>query len=98
MTIYHLYNNLSSLRIISRISECIRPIIAGFLINISLSLCNQSVRVMGKYQISGISTIIIVVLMFIITCLLKSKTRISNALILVLNIGTVFIIWALHYI
>lgn len=98
MIIYHLYNNLSSLRIISRISECIRPIIAGFLINISLSLCNQSVRVMGKYQISGISTIIIVVLMFIITCLLKSKTRISNALILVLNIGTVFIIWALHYI
>ena len=98
MTIYHLYNNLSSLRIISRISECIRPIIAGFLINISLSLCNQSVRVMGKYQISGISTIIIVVLMFIITCLLKSKTRISNALILVLNIGTVFIIRALHYI
>ena len=98
MTIYHLYNNLSSLRIISRISEYIRPIIAGFLINISLSLCNQSVRVMGKYQISGISTIIIVVLMFIITCLLKSKTRISNVLTLVLNIGTVFIIRALHYI
>lgn len=40
--IYHLYDSVSSLTVVRTISRWIRPLIAGLLCNIILSLCNQN--------------------------------------------------------
>lgn len=40
-TIYHMYESLNSLDIVKTISRWIRPMVAGLLCNIMLSLCNQ---------------------------------------------------------
>lgn len=90
MAIYHLYSNLSSLRIIRMIGRWIRPIIAGFLLNIMLSLCSQSVKAAAQFGVSKIVTLIGIVLMLLLDVLLKNKMKLGNAALLVINLIIVF--------
>lgn len=53
MIIYHLYTNLISLQVFQMISRWIRPIIAGLLINIMLSLYEQCLTSAAQFSISG---------------------------------------------
>ncbi len=52
MVVYHLYRNLSSLSAVRIIGRSIRPIIAGLLLNIVLSLCYQGVSVTDGFSIA----------------------------------------------
>lgn len=51
MLIYHFYDSLVNLHVIRMISRWIRPIIAGLLMNIMLSLLNQSWMILQQYLI-----------------------------------------------
>lgn len=53
MIIYHLYTNLISLQVFQMISRWIRPIIAGLLMNIMLSLYQQCLTSTAQFSISG---------------------------------------------
>lgn len=91
IVIYHLYKNLSSLYVFQMISRWIRPAIAGLLINIMLSLCNQSMKAGAQFGVSKPITLTGLLLLLAVDIVLKKKFKLESIALLAMNIAVVFI-------
>jgi chromate transporter len=89
--IYHLYNNLVSLTAIQMISRWIRPIIAGLLINIMVALCNQSITASAGFGWGKGTTLMGMLLLYLIDVILIKKCKIGTVGILLLNVAASFL-------
>lgn len=83
-TIYHLYESIIELQMIVAISRWIRPIVAGLLINVGLSLVSQSIALKDYIDIERSSVLLFIVPMVILNGFLRK--RIPNALLIVIDI------------
>ena len=90
--IYYLYDSLTTLGVFRLISRWIRPIIAGLLINIMLSLCNQNIVAAGNADISVIKVMIVTVGLYIINMILGRKTKCPHLLILAISVIVPFVL------
>jgi len=84
--IYYLYDSLIRLNIFQTISKWITPVIAGLLLNIMISLCNQCVNLSDGLGISGISIIIGLLAGFVIDSVLAHVMKWSTMIVLVMNL------------
>lgn len=92
MLIYRLYDSLQMLWAFQMVSRWIRPIIAGMLLNIILSLGNQCMMVANVY--GGISGWFVLPILFVLVLLnawMIKRWRVSQVLVLVVNIVAVFV-------
>ena len=90
--IYHLYSNLISLKAIQMVSRWIRPIIAGLLMNIMLSLCNQSVKAASQFGISGAGVLLAIGALYLLDVVLIKKFKVGTVGILLLNAAASFLL------
>jgi len=86
---YHLYNNLSSLYVFQMVGRWIRPAIAGLLLNIILSLINQSLRFSAQFGITSVLMLSVMAVLLGFNMFLKKKYRFSTFAILAVNIAVV---------
>ena len=93
--IYHTYDSLNSLHVFRLISRWIRPIIAGLLINIMLSLCNQNIAASEAMGCSSGAVIILTLLLYWVDYVLGRKYKVSSLWLLGMNLVIVF---GLHFI
>lgn len=91
--IYHLYDSLVSLEVFRMISRWIRPIIAGVLINIMLSLVNQCKNVAPVLGTVPAATVGCMFVLLAADILLIKKANVKPYLTLVLNLAVVFFIF-----
>lgn len=91
--IYQLYDSLVSLEVFRMISRWIRPIIAGVLINIMLSLVIQCKNVAPVLGTASAATVGCMFLLLAADMLLIKKANIKPYLTLVLNLVVVFLIF-----
>jgi chromate transporter len=89
--IYHLYNNLVSLTAIQMVSRWIRPIIAGLLINIMVALCNQATTASAGFGWGKGTTLIGMLLLYLIDMILIKKCKVGTVGILLLNVAASFL-------
>lgn len=89
--IYHLYDNLSSLHVFQMISRWTRPVIAGLLINVMLSLCSQCMKVTEQLNISKQITLLGLLVLLLFDILMKNKLKLGTVVVLIFNIAIVFI-------
>lgn len=93
--IYHTYDSLNSLHVFRLISRWIRPIIAGLLINIMLSLCNQNLAASKAMGYSGEAVLLLTVLLYGLNYILGRKYKVGSLWLLAVNL---LIVFGLHYI
>lgn len=94
MVIYQLYDSLQMLWAVQMVSRWIRPIIAGLLLNIMLSLGNQCMAVADTH--TNISTWFVLPMLLVLALLngqMIKKWKLSPILSLVLNIAAAFIVF-----
>lgn len=84
--IYHLYNSVSDMGIVRKIGRCIRPMVAGLLCNIILSLCNQNKSVAVEMGVSSQVILVVVVLLSTIDYIYSKKRSPKAGLLLLMNI------------
>ncbi len=85
-TVYYLYDSLIKLNIFQTISKWITPVIAGLLLNIMISLCNQCMNLSEGLGITRISIMIGLVAGFIVDSLLAHVLKWSTMIILIINL------------
>lgn len=93
--IYHTYDSLNSLHVFRLISRWIRPIIAGLLINIMLSLCNQNIVASSAMGCSHKAVLVLTLLLYGLNYILGIRYKVSNLWLLTTNLLVVF---GLHFI
>ncbi len=84
--VYYLYDALIQLNIFQTISKWITPVIAGLLLNIMISLCNQCVNLSEGLGISGVTIIIGLGVGFLIDSILSNVLKWSTMIILIVNL------------
>lgn len=90
--IYYLYDSLIKLNIFQTISKWITPVIAGLLLNIMISLCNQCMNLSEGLGISGVAIIVGVVIGFVIDSMLAHIMKWSTMIVLAVNLVVTAII------
>lgn len=90
--IYYLYDSLMDSKIFLLISRWIRPVIAGFLINIMLSLCNQNLSVQEYAGVSGSRILLCTLLLAAFDYIAGRLGKIRNIWLLLLNLLVVFVV------
>lgn len=90
--IYYLYDSLIKLNIFQTISKWITPVIAGLLLNIMISLCNQCMNLSEGLGISGVAIIVGVVIGFVIDSILAHIMKWSTMIVLAVNLVVTAII------
>lgn len=88
--IYHTYDSLNSLHVFRLISRWIRPIIAGLLVNIMLSLCNQNIAASAAMGCSGKAVLVLTLLLYALNYTLGTRYKVSNLWLLGINLLVVF--------
>lgn len=84
--IYNLYDGFIQLRIFQTISNWIRPIIAGLLIDIMLSLCNQCMGMSGDLGISRGFIFYGLLFGYILDCVMMLRFQFNTLIVLLVNI------------
>lgn len=84
--VYYLYDALIKLNIFQTISKWITPVIAGLLLNIMISLCNQCVNLSDGLGISGSVILIGLLAGYIVDFILVNKFKLNTMLTLVVNL------------
>lgn len=92
---YNLYDGFIRLRIFQTISNWIRPIIAGLLIDIMLSLCCQCMGMSGDLGISRMAIFGGLLFGYILDCVMLVRFKLNTVIILLVNIvltlGVIFV-------
>ena len=91
--IYYLYDSLTSLNVFQLISRWIRPIISGLLINIMLSLCNQSVSVAASLSKPVWLVLGTTLVLYAIITVIGRKTKVKHIFLLLLGIAVPFLMF-----
>lgn len=91
--IYHLYDSLHSLSPIRMISRWIRPIIAGLLLNIMLSIFNQCAFAASTVQHSSVMIMVCVILLTLVDIWFVQTFKKKSFLALLINLVVVFLIF-----
>lgn len=91
-TVYHLYDSLISLQMFCALSRWIRPIVAGLLINVALSLVNQSIALNNYIDVQRSEVLLFVAALTALNYFLRRKLPdpvllVADALIAVLYFG-----------
>ncbi len=84
--VYYLYDALIKLNIFQTISKWITPVIAGLLINIMLSLCNQCMNLSEELGISNIAILVGLVVGYLIDFVLAHKFKLNTMIVLIVNL------------
>lgn len=91
MLIYRLYDSLQMLWAFQMVSRWIRPIIAGMLMNIVLSLASQCMSVVNVYRgISGWFVLPILLALALLNAWVIKRWKVSQVLPLVVDIVVIF--------
>lgn len=85
--IYYLYDALIGLNIFQTISKWITPVIAGLLLNIMLSLCNQCVALSDGLGIRKSAIIIGLAVGYLVDFFMAHKQRFNTMVILLVNLA-----------
>lgn len=90
--VYYLYDSLSRSRMFLFVSHWIRPVIAGFLLNIMLSLCCQN-KAASLYTNVSVQWILICTVGLAVLDILLGKTgRVKNIWMLVINLAVALLL------
>lgn len=84
--VYYLYDALIQLNIFQTISKWITPVIAGLLINIMLSLCNQCMNLSEGLALSRMVVGIGLAIGFLIDFILAHRFKVNTMIILLVNL------------
>jgi len=84
--VYYLYDSLIKLNVFQTISKWITPVIAGLLLNIMISLCNQCMNLSEGLGITRISILIGLVAGFVIDSVFAHKLKWSTMVVLIVNL------------
>ncbi len=84
--VYYLYDALIKLNIFQTISKWITPVIAGLLLNIMISLCNQCMNLSEGLGISGGAILTGLVVGYAVDFVLVNKFKLNTMLALVVNL------------
>ena len=90
--VYYLYDALIQLNIFQTISKWITPVIAGLLLNIMLSLCNQCVNLSESLGIAGNAILTGLVAGYAVDFVLVNKFKLNTMLALIVNLFVTAII------
>lgn len=85
-TVYYLYDALIKLNIFQTISKWITPVIAGLLLNIMLSLCNQCTNLSEGLGISNVAILVGLVVGYFIDFVLAYKCKLNTMMVLIVNL------------
>lgn len=88
--VWHVYDSIGSFSVVKTIGRWIRPIIAGLLMDIALSLCRQSQKASEYLGISDRATVVCVLALTIADSILIKKCRCNPAWMLLANLCAVF--------
>lgn len=84
--VYYLYDAFIHLNIFKTISQWIAPVIAGLLINIMLSLCNQCMNIGNGLGVQGITVLLALAAGYIVDFFLTLRFRLNSMVILLINL------------
>ncbi len=87
-----LYNAFEKIDIFQSIKRWIRPIIAGLLVNIMLSLIHQAIHCGSQLNITGSSMFLILAMIYIVNIFLAQKLKWKNIGLIVWSIGSALLI------
>lgn len=90
--IYHFYDSLSENGSFRRLSRWIRPMVAGLLLNIMLSMANQCVRAAGILEKPVWAVLLLMAVLAVADFLLACRKKVSPALLLAGNLAVVFLL------
>lgn len=96
--IYYFYDSLVKLNIFQTISRWIRPIIAGLLINIMLSLCNQCGEFSVDWGVSKSMMLGILFLAYLVNLFLLVKCKLKEFMILIIDVSIMVISYVFIFI
>ncbi len=85
-TVYYLYDALIKLNIFQTISKWITPVIAGLLINIMISLCNQCINLSAGLEISKGAIGIGLLVGYAVDFVLANRFNINTMIVLIVNL------------
>ncbi|MDO4167468.1 MAG: chromate transporter [Eubacteriales bacterium] len=83
-----LYNAFEKIDIFQSIKRWIRPIIAGLLVNIMLSLIHQAIHCGSQLNITGAPMVLLLALIYIVNLFLAQKLKWKNIGLIVWSIGS----------
>lgn len=84
--VYYLYDAFIHLNIFKTISQWIAPVIAGLLINIMLSLCNQCMNIGNGLGVQRITVLLALTAGYIVDFFLTLRFRLNSMVILLINL------------
>lgn len=84
--VYYLYDALIKLNIFQTISKWITPVIAGLLINIMISLCNQCMNLSEGLGISRIAIGFGLLIGYAIDFILANRFKLNTMIVLIVNL------------
>lgn len=90
--VYYLYDALIKLNIFQTISKWITPVIAGLLLNIMISLCNQCMNLSDGLGISSMAILVGLVVGYLIDFALAHKFKLNTMVVLIVNLVVTAII------
>lgn len=88
--VYYLYDAFIHLNIFKTISQWIAPVIAGLLINIMLSLCNQCMTIGNGLGVQGTTVLIALLAGYVVDFFLTVRFRLNSMILLLVNLVTAF--------
>ncbi|MDY2789994.1 MAG: chromate transporter [Lachnospiraceae bacterium] len=93
--VYDLYDTLKSLHVFRLISRWIRPMIAGLLINIMLSLFSHAAKNADITGIGKTTSLLFVFLLYVMNLLLKKCFHLKHTWLLALDVAIIMILYQL---
>lgn len=87
-----LYNAFEKIDVFQSIKRWIRPIIAGLLVNIMLSLINQAIKCGGQLKIASIHMILILLLIYVVNLWLSQYWKWKNIGLILFSLGSGLVI------
>lgn len=91
MLVYGLQERLSGFHVFQVIGRWIRPMIAGLLLNVMLSLLSQSLEVTGTYGMTAGSRLMVYFAMLVGDVLLIKKFHVFPVLVIMVNFAVLFV-------
>ena len=85
-TVYYLYDAFIQLNIFQTISKWISPVIAGLLLNIMLSLCNQCVNLSERIGVSKMAIAIGLITGYVVDFVMAQKFKCNTMIVLLVNL------------
>lgn len=90
--IYYFYDSLANFKVFLVMGRWIRPIVAGLLINVMLSLCNTSKGAAAYCDASEPMVLAVVLVLALVNIILKHRFKLSAIWLLVLDVVAALVI------